>query len=67
MIGVEVFLVFYGVITLAFNFAEANAVVSMGASKDAEWSVALGLLVSIVYIYVEVLRLIALIAAKSDN
>ncbi|MDE6240961.1 MAG: Bax inhibitor-1/YccA family protein [Anaeroplasmataceae bacterium] len=67
MIGVEVFLVFYGVITLSLNFAEANAVVSMGASKDAEWSVALGLLVSIIYIYVEVVRLLALIAARSDN
>ena len=67
MIGVEVFLVFYGVITLSLNFAEANAVVSMGASKDAEWSVALGLLVSIIYIYIEILRLLALIAARSDN
>ncbi|MDE5547325.1 MAG: Bax inhibitor-1/YccA family protein [Anaeroplasmataceae bacterium] len=67
MIGVEVFLVFYGVITLSLNFAEANAVVSMGASKDAEWSVALGLLVSILYIYIEIVRLLALIAARSDN
>ncbi|MDE7263290.1 MAG: Bax inhibitor-1/YccA family protein [Anaeroplasmataceae bacterium] len=67
MIGVEVFLLFYGVITLALNFAEANTVVSMGASKDAEWSVSLGLLVSIVYIYVEVVRLLVLIAARSDN
>lgn len=67
MIGVEVFLLFYGVITLALNFAEANAVVAMGASKDAEWSVSLGLLVSIVYIYVEVVRLLVLIAARSDN
>ena len=67
MIGVEVFLVIYGVITLSLNFAEANAVVSMGASKDAEWSVALGLLVSIIYIYIEILRLLALIAARSDN
>ncbi|MDE7161931.1 MAG: Bax inhibitor-1/YccA family protein [Anaeroplasmataceae bacterium] len=67
MIGVEVFLVFYGVITLALNFSEANAVVSMGASKDAEWSVALGLLVSIVYIYIEIVRLLAYIAARSDR
>ncbi len=67
MIGVEVFLLFYGVITLSVNFQEANAVVSMGASKDAEWSVSLGLLVSIVYIYVEVIRLIALLASRSDR
>ena len=67
MIGVEVFLVFYGVITLSLNFAEANAVVSMGASKNAEWSVALGLLVSIIYIYVEIVRLLFYIAARSDR
>lgn len=67
MIGVEVFLLFYGVITLSLNFAEANAVVERGASKGAEWSVALGLMVSIIYIYIEVLRLIMLIAARSDN
>lgn len=67
MIGVEVFLLIYGVITLSMNFAEANAVVKAGASKGAEWSVALGLMVSIVYIYVEVLRLILYIAARSDN
>lgn len=67
MIFVEVFLLFYGVITLGLNFSEANYVVASGASKDAEWSVSLGLLVSIVYIYVEVLRLLALIAARNDN
>ena len=42
MIGVEIFLLFYGVITLSMNFAEANSVVERGASKGAEWSVALG-------------------------
>ncbi len=67
MIGIEIFLLFYGVITLSMNFEEANSVVAMGASKDAEWSVSLGLLVSIIYIYVEVLRIIALFAAKNDN
>ncbi len=67
MIGVEVFLVIYGVITLSLNFAEANAVVARGCSKCAEWSVALGLMVSLVYIYIEVLRLIFYIAARNDN
>ena len=67
MIGVEIFLLIYGVVTLSMNFSEANAVVSMGASKNAEWSVALGLMVSIVYIYIEVIRLIILIAAKNER
>ena len=66
MIGVEVFLLIYGIVTLSLNFAEANAVVQRGASKGAEWSVSLGLMISIVYIYVEVLRLIMLFAAR-DN
>ena len=66
MIGIEIFLLFYGVITLSLNFAEAQNVVQRGASKDAEWSVALGLMVSIVYIYIEVIRLIILFAQR-DN
>ncbi len=66
MIGVEFFLLIYGVITLSLNFREAQYVVEAGASKGAEWSVSLGLLVSILYIYIEILRIIMLIAAR-DN
>ena len=70
MIGVliilELFLLVYGVITLGLNFAEAQNVVQSGASKNAEWSVALGLMVSIVYIYVEILRLAVLILGRRD-
>lgn len=66
MIGVEIFLLIYGAITLSLNFKEAQYVVESGASKGAEWSVALGLMVSIVYIYIEVVRLIMLLASR-DN
>ena len=64
MILVEFILLIYGAITLTLNFKEAQYVVESGASKAAEWSVSLGLLVSIVYIYIEVLRLIILLAAR---
>lgn len=67
LILAEVFFLIYGVITLLFNFDEANSIVQMGASKNAEWSVALGLQVSLIYIYIEVIRLIILIAAASDR
>lgn len=67
LIGIELFLLVYGVITLSLNFAEAQGVVEAGASKRAEWSVALGLMVSLVYIYVEVIRLLILLAAKNQN
>lgn len=66
LIGIELFLLFYGVITLTFNFHEASMVVKMGCDKRAEWSVALGLMVSLVYIYVEIIRLVALFASN-DN
>jgi len=66
LILVEAFLLIYGVITLSMNFAEAQYVVESGASKGAEWSVALGLMVSLVYIYVEIVRLLILIAARRD-
>ena len=64
VIGLEAFLLIYGAITLTLHFAEAQHIVSRGASKDAEWSVALGLTVSLIYIYVEALRLIALLARR---
>ncbi len=67
MIVVEIFLLFYGVITLGLNFAEANSVVERGASKNAEWSVSLGLIVSVIYIYIEVLRLLVLLVARNNN
>lgn len=67
LIGLEAFFLIYGVITLIFNFDEAYMVVESGCTKDAEWNVSLGLLVSIVYIYVEVLRILMLILANNDN
>ena len=62
----EFFLLVYGVITLSLNFQEAQMVVQLGASKNSEWSVALGLMISIVYIYVEILRLLVLLLANKD-
>lgn len=66
LIFVEFFLLVYGVITLSLNFQEAQMVVQLGASKNSEWSVALGLMISIVYIYVEILRLLVLLLANKD-
>ena len=66
-LGIQAFLLLYGVITLALNFAEAEAVVKSGASKNAEWSVALGMEISLVYIYVELLRILIIIASLVDR
>lgn len=66
LIGIETFLLIYGIITLGLNFAEAQFVVDTGAPKEAEWQVALGLTVSLIYIYVELVRLIALFASNRN-
>ena len=67
LIAIEAFFLLYGVITLIFNFDEAVAVVQMGASKNAEWCVALGLQVSLIYIYIEILRLLVLILSLTSK
>ncbi len=63
MIAVEIFYLAYGIFCLLLNFKEAQMVVDSGCSKNAEWSVSLGLMVSLVYIYLELLRLITYITA----
>ncbi len=67
LIAIEAFFLLYGVITLIFNFDEAVGVVQAGASKNAEWCVALGLQVSLIYIYIEVLRLLILILSATNK
>ena len=54
-------LLVYGVISLSLNFAEAEAVTKAGAPKNAEWSVALGMEVSLVFIYIQVLKIILIL------
>ncbi len=67
LIAIEAFLLIYGAVTLIFNFDEANFVVQAGCSKNAEWSVSLGLIVSLIYIYIQVLYLLFMIFANSDR
>jgi uncharacterized YccA/Bax inhibitor family protein len=58
-------LLLYGVITLAFNFEEAESVVKLGINKGAEWSVALGIEISLIYIYIYILRIILLFSRNN--
>ena len=67
MLFIELFLLIYGAITLIFNFDEANYVVAAGCEKKAEWSVSLGLIVSLIYIYVQVLYFLILIFGNSNR
>lgn len=58
--------IMYGAFMLTLHFDTAENMVSNGVSKRYEWMVSLGLMVSIVYIYYQVLRLLAILASRRD-
>ena len=64
---IEAIYLIYAVVMLTFNFCEAVMVVNNGATKKAEWSVALGLMSALAYIYVELLRILLIIASIVGN
>lgn len=63
----EAILLVDGVITLTFNFQEVDSIVNAGCSKNSEWCASLGLCISIVFIYIEIIRLIIYIAADNRS
>ena len=64
---VSVFILIYGAFMLALDFEEVNIIVANGFDKKYEWTAALGLMVTLVWIYVEVLRLLAILARYSRD
>lgn len=61
---IAILFVFYGAFMLVWSFDDARNIVVSGAPKHYEWLVGLGLVVSTVYIYLQVLRLIAILASR---
>lgn len=64
IILIEVVFLAYGIFSLTMSFGEANYVIQSGCSKNSEWQVALGMEISLVYIYIRMLRLLLIIAEK---
>jgi len=58
-IGVSVFIVALAAISFVLDFARAEAAVEQGASEEFSWQIAFGLLVGLVWLYVEILRLLS--------
>ena len=58
------FILLYGAFMLAVDFEQVNVIVANGFDKKYEWTAALGLMVTIVWIYLEVLRLLAIISNR---
>lgn len=61
---IAILLIFYGAFMLVWSFDDAKNIVESGAPKRYEWLVGLGLVVSTVYIYLQVLRLLAILASR---
>lgn len=59
-------LILYGAFMLILNFDQAEQVVNNGLPKNYEWTVALGLMITLIWIYVEVLRLLMLILVNRE-
>ncbi len=54
----------YGAFMLVFNFNEAESYVEGGFDKSYEWAAAFSLIVSIIYIYIQVLRFVIIILGR---
>ena len=54
----------YAAFMLVFDFEKVKTIVSHGFDKRYEWTAALGMMVTIVWIYVEVLRILAIFARR---
>ena len=66
VILVSVLVLLYGAFMLAMDFEQVNMIVSNGFDKRYEWMAALGLMVTIIWIYIEVLRLLAILSSRRD-
>lgn len=67
LLAIEIAYTLYACIVLMLDFFECSEIVKQGFDKDYEWVTAIGLLVSIFFIFIQILRIALLIMEKSDN
>ncbi len=66
IILITVLMLIYAAFTLMLDFDFADTVVKMNLGKNYEWLASLGFMVTLVWIYVQILRLIIILFAKRD-
>jgi uncharacterized YccA/Bax inhibitor family protein len=64
MIVIYIILIIYGAVCLILDFDRAKMLVETQSPKKAEWWVAFGLIISIVWIYIQFLRLLLIIYSR---
>jgi len=65
-IGISIFLIIFGALMLALDFDRAESIVEGGADRRYEWMVSVGLMVTLVWIYIEIIRLILILSANRN-
>jgi uncharacterized YccA/Bax inhibitor family protein len=66
-IGINVVIAAVAALNLVLNFDDIDQAVRMGAPKKMEWYGAFGLIVTLVWLYLELLRLLARLQGRSDD
>ena len=66
-IGISVVVVIVAALNLVLDFDYIELAAKNGAPKYCEWYAAYGLMVTLVWLYVEILRLIAMLAGRSRD
>ena len=66
-IGISLFIIGIAVLNLILDFDNIERNAQAGAPKYMEWVCGLGLLITLVWIYLEILRLLAVLAANSGD
>lgn len=66
-IAIAGILVLVGALSLLVDFETASRIVDNGCDKKFEWIAALGLMVSIVYLFVQIVRLLMIIASNNRD
>ncbi len=66
-IGISLVLIVIGALMLTLDFERAENVVKMGLPKNFEWTVALGFMVTLIWIYYNILRLAVTIMGRNNS
>ncbi len=64
-IGISAIMIVFGALMLTLDFDNAARIVDSQADKVYEWVVSIGLMVTLVWIYIELLRLFFLLASRN--
>ncbi len=66
-VGISAIMIVIGAIMLVLDFGRAAAIVEYQMPKTYEWQAALGFMITVIWIYIELLRLLAILAMHAKD